>query len=330
MDTTGKYARQPYRNCGRSGLKLPAVSLGLWHNFGDGKPLDGRRAILRTALDLGITHFDLADRYGPPLGAAESTFGTLYRQDLRGLRDEIVVTTKGGNPMWDGPYGGGNTRKHLLATLDRSLARLGLDFVDIFYLHHDDGTPLEEQVGTLDHMVRSGRALYVGVSNYSPERTAEAAGLLRALGTPLLVHQPPYSLLNRRIEDGLLGVLEQEGVGCVVYSPLAQGLLTDRYLDGIPADSRAAEGRFLTPDRVTPEVLAFVRGLGELAAERGQSVAQLALAWALRDPRITSVLVGASSPEQLAANVAAVDRLGFTDDELAAIDRAAKEAGVHA
>ncbi|MEV0147829.1 MULTISPECIES: aldo/keto reductase [unclassified Nonomuraea] len=324
------HERQPYRRCGRSGLLLPAVSLGLWHNFGDGRALDGQRAIIRKALDLGITHFDIADRYGPPLGAAESTFGEILRRDLRGLRDEIVVTTKGSNPMWDGPYGKGNSRKHLLATLDRSLERLRLDFVDIFYLHRDDGTPLEEQVATLDHMVRTGRALYAGVSNFSPERTAAAAELMRGLGTPLLVHQPPYSLLNRGIERSLLGVLEEQGVGCVVYSPLAQGLLTDRYLDGIPADSRAAEGRFLTADKVTPEVLTFVRALGELAAARGQSVAQLALAWALRDSRVTSVLVGASSPEQLEANVAAVDRLDFTGEELAAIDRAAKEAGVDA
>ncbi|GAA3550026.1 L-glyceraldehyde 3-phosphate reductase [Nonomuraea rosea] len=320
------YERQPYRRCGRSGLLLPAVSLGLWHNFGAGKPLDGQRAILHKAFDLGITHFDIADRYGPPIGAAESAFGQLLP---RSLRDEVVVTTKGSNPMWDGPYGKGNSRKHLLATLDRSLARLGLDHVDVFYLHRDDdATPLEEQVSTLDHIVRTGKALYAGVSNFSPERTAEAARLLRDLGTPLLVHQPSYSLLNRGIEASLLGVLEQEGIGCVVYSPLAQGLLTDRYLAGIPADSRAAEGRFLTADRVTPEVLAFVRSLAELAESRGQSVAQLALAWALRDPRITSVLVGASSPEQLEANVAAVDRLDFTDDELSAIDRAAKEAGV--
>ncbi|MFC4120638.1 aldo/keto reductase [Nonomuraea zeae] len=320
------YERQPYRRCGRSGLLLPAVSLGLWHNFGAGKPLDGQRAILHKAFDLGITHFDIADRYGPPIGAAESAFGQLFP---RSLRDEVVVTTKGSNPMWDGPYGKGNSRKHLLATLDRSLARLGLDYVDVFYLHRDDdATPLEEQVATLDHMVRTGKALYAGVSNFSPERTAEAARLLRGLGTPLLVHQPSYSLLNRGIEASLLGVLEQEGVGCVVYSPLAQGLLTDRYLDGIPADSRAAEGRFLTADRVTPQVLALVRSLAELAQARGQSVAQLSLAWALRDPRITSVLVGASSPEQLEANVAAVDRLDFTDDELSAIDRAAKEAGI--
>lgn len=322
------YERQPYRRCGRSGLLLPAVSLGLWHNFGEGRPLESQRAILHKAFDLGITHFDIADRYGPPIGAAEAAFGRLLP---RSLRDEVVVTTKGYNPMWDGPYGVGGSRKHLLATLDRSLTRLGLDYVDIFYLHREDEeTPLEEQAATLDHMVRTGRTLYVGVSNFSPERTAEIAALLRSLGTPLLVHQPPYSMLNRRIEQSLLGVLEEEGVGCVVYSPLAQGLLTDRYLDGIPAGSRAAEGRFLTPDRVTPQVLAFVRALSELAAARGQTVAQLALAWALRDPRITSVLVGASSPEQLEANVAAVDGLGFSDDELAAIDRAAKESGVEA
>ncbi|WP_188197866.1 aldo/keto reductase, partial [Nonomuraea sp. SYSU D8015] len=318
------YARQPYRRCGRSGLLLPAVSLGLWHNFGEGKPLDSQRAILHKAFDLGITHFDLADRYGPPLGAAEATLGRLLP---RSLRDEVVITTKGSNPMWDGPYGKGNSRKHLLATLDRSLTRLGLDHVDIFYLHREDEqTPLEEQAATLDHMVRTGRALYAGVSNFTPDNTARIAALLRELGTPLLVHQPSYSLLNRRIEQALLDVLEQHGIGCVVYSPLAQGLLTDRYLNGIPADSRAAEGRFLTPDRVTPQVLAFVRALSDIAAARGQSVAQLALAWALRDPRITSVLVGASSPEQLEANVAAVDRLDFTDEELTAIDQAAKEA----
>ncbi|RVX40329.1 L-glyceraldehyde 3-phosphate reductase [Nonomuraea polychroma] len=322
------YDRQPYRRCGRSGLLLPAVSLGLWHNFGEGKPVETQRAILHKALDLGITHFDIADRYGPPFGAAESAFGRIFPKSLR---DEVVVTTKGFNPMWDGPYGYGGSRKHLLATLDRSRARLGLDFVDIFYLHRDDEeTPLEETAATLDHMVRTGRTLYVGVSNFSPERTAAIARLLRGLGTPLLVHQPSYSLLNRGIEDALLDVLEQEGVGCVVYSPLAQGLLTDRYLDGIPADSRAAEGRFLTPDRVTPQVLAFVRALSAIATARGQSVAQLALAWALRDPRITSVLVGASSPEQLEANVACVDRLDFTDDELTAIEQAAKEAGISA
>jgi L-glyceraldehyde 3-phosphate reductase len=322
------YERQPYRRCGRSGLLLPAVSLGLWHNFGEGKPVETQRAILHKALDLGITHFDLADRYGPPIGAAEATFSRIFP---RALRDEVVVTTKGSNPMWDGPYGKGNSRKHLLATLDRSLTRLGLDHVDIFYLHREDAdTPLEEQAAVLDHMVRTGRALYVGVSNFSPDHTAAMARLLRELGTPLLVHQPPYSLLNRRIESGLLEVLEREGACCVVYSPLAQGLLTDRYLEGIPADSRAAEGRFLTADRVTPQVLAFVRALSEIAAGRGQTVAQLALAWALRDSRITSVLVGASSPEQLEANVAAVDRLDFTDEELAAIDRAAKEAGVEA
>ncbi|NUR92325.1 MAG: L-glyceraldehyde 3-phosphate reductase [Nonomuraea sp.] len=322
------YERQPYRRCGRSGLLLPAISLGLWHNFGGGKTLDSQRAILHKAFDLGITHLDLADRYGPPLGAAEETFGTIFP---RSLRDEVVVTTKGSNPMWDGPYGKGNSRKHLLATLDRSLARLKLDFVDIFYLHRDDpDTPLEEQVATLDHMVRSGRVLYAGLSNFTPARTAEAARIARALGTPLLVHQPSYSLLRRDIEHELLGVLSEQGMGCVVYSPLAQGLLTDRYLEGIPADSRAAEGRFLTADKVTPQVLGLVRTLGELAAARGQTVAQLSLAWALRDPRITSVLVGASSPEQLESNVGAVDRLDFTDEELSAIDRAAKEAGFDA
>ncbi|GAA2384027.1 aldo/keto reductase [Nonomuraea africana] len=321
--------RQPYRRCGRSGLLLPAISLGLWHNFGDGRTLESQREILLKALDLGITHFDLADRYGPPLGAAEHTFGAIHRRDLRPLRDQIVVSTKGSNPMWDGPYGKGNSRKHLLATLDRSLDRLGLDFVDIFYLHREDPeTPLEEQAATLDHLVRTGRTLYVGVSNFSPEATTEIAALLRGLGTPLLVHQPRYSMIRRGIEEKLLSVLEREGVGCVVYSPLAQGLLTDRYLDGIPDDSRAAEGRFLGRSDVTPEVVGFVRAIGAIAAERGQTVAQMALAWALRDPRVTSVLVGASSAAQLESNVAAVDRLGFTDDELAALDRAAKEADV--
>ncbi|MEU4543454.1 aldo/keto reductase [Nonomuraea dietziae] len=321
--------RQPYRRCGRSGLLLPAISLGLWHNFGDGRALESQREILHKALDLGITHFDLADRYGPPFGAAEHTFGAIYRRDLRPLRDHIVVTTKGSNPMWDGPYGKGNSRKHLLATLDRSLDRLGLDFVDIFYLHREDPeTPLEEQAATLDHLVRTGRALYVGVSNFSPEATTEIAALLRGMGTPLLVHQPRYSMIRRGIEAELLPVLEREGIGCVVYSPLAQGLLTDRYLDGIPDDSRAAEGRFLGRSDVTPEVVGFVRAIGSIAAERGQTVAQMSLAWALRDPRVTSVLVGASSAAQLESNVAAVDRLGFTEDELAALDRAAKEADV--
>ncbi|GAA2659618.1 aldo/keto reductase [Nonomuraea recticatena] len=321
--------RQPYRRCGRSGLLLPAISLGLWHNFGDGRTLESQREILHKALDLGITHFDLADRYGPPFGAAEHTFGAIYRRDLRSLRDHIVVTTKGSNPMWDGPYGKGNSRKHLLATLDRSLDRLGLDFVDIFYLHRQDPeTPLEEQAATLDHMVRTGRTLYVGVSNFSPEATAEIAALLRGMGTPLLVHQPRYSMIRRGIEAELLPVLEREGIGCVVYSPLAQGLLTDRYLDGIPDDSRAAEGRFLGRSDVTPEVVGFVRAIGSIAAERGQTVAQMSLAWALRDPRVTSVLVGASSAAQLESNVAAVDRLDFTEGELAALDRAAKEADV--
>lgn len=325
------YDRQPYRQCGRSGLKLPAVSLGLWHNFSEEHPLDGQRATLRKALDLGITHFDLADRYGPPVGAAEQNFGTLFRQDLRATRDEIVVATKGGNSMWGGPYGAGSSRKHVIAACDQSIRRTGLDHIDIYYLHRDDAsTPLEEAMTALDHLVRSGRALYVGVSNFSPARTAAAATILRDLGTPLLVHQPAYSLLNRRIESDLLDVLESEGVGCVVYSPLAQGLLTDRYLEGVPEGSRASIGRFLTPEKITQQVLAFVRDLGELAAARGQSVAQLALAWVLRDQRISSVLVGASSPEQLEANVSAVDRLDLSAGELASIEAAAKEAGIDA
>jgi len=326
----GRYDQIPYRRCGRSGLKLPAVSLGLWHNFGDDRPLESQRAILRRAVDLGITHIDLANNYGPPYGSAESNFGRILAQDLRPYRDELVISTKAGYDMWPGPYGEWGSRKYLTASLDQSLTRLGLDYVDIFYSHRfDPDTPLEETMGALDAAVRAGKALYAGISSYSAERTAEAIAILRTLGTPLLIHQPSYSMLNRWIEGGLLDVLGREGVGAIAFSPLAQGMLTDRYLDGIPADSRAAQGKSLATDLLTEENLAHVRTLNEIARDRGQSLAQLALAWALRDERVTSVLVGASSVAQLEDNVAAVDNLGFTDDELSAIDKHAVNAGIN-
>jgi L-glyceraldehyde 3-phosphate reductase len=325
-----RYDRIPYRRCGRSGLKLPAVSLGLWHNFGDDKPLETQRAILRRAVDLGITHIDLANNYGPPYGSAEANFGRVLAQDLRPYRDELVISTKAGYDMWPGPYGEWGSRKYLTASLDQSLARLGLDYVDIFYSHRfDPETPLEETMGALDAAVRSGKALYAGISSYSPERTAQAAALLRDLGTPLLIHQPSYSMLNRWIEGGLLDVLGREGVGCIAFSPLAQGMLTDRYLNGIPADSRAAQGKSLATDLLTEENLAHIRTLNEIARSRGQSLAQLALAWALRDERITSVLVGASSVAQLEDNVAAVDNLTFSADDLDRIDKDAVDAGIN-
>ena len=327
---TDRYDQIPYRRCGRSGLKLPAVSLGLWHNFGDDKPLETQRSILRRAVDLGITHIDLANNYGPPYGSAEANFGRILAQDLRPYRDELVISTKAGYDMWPGPYGEWGSRKYLTASLDQSLARLGLDYVDIFYSHRfDPQTPLEETMGALDAAVRSGKALYAGISSYSHERTAEAAAILRSIGTPLLIHQPSYSMLNRWIEGGLLDVLEREGVGCIAFSPLAQGMLTDRYLDGIPADSRAAQGKSLAPDLLTEENLAHVRKLNEIARERGQSLAQLALAWALRDERVTAVLIGASGVAQLEDNVAAVHNLAFSDDELEAIDKHAVDAGIN-
>jgi len=326
----GRYDQIPYRRCGRRGLKLPAVSLGLWHNFGDDKPLETQRAILRRAVDLGITHIDLANNYGPPYGSAESNFGLILSKDLHPYRDELVISTKAGYDMWPGPYGEWGSRKYLTASLDQSLARMGLDYVDIFYSHRfDPETPLEETMGALDAAVRAGKALYVGISSYSPERTAEAAAILRNLGTPLLIHQPSYSMLNRWIEGGLLDVLRAEGAGCIAFSPLAQGMLTDRYLEGIPADSRAAQGKSLATDLLTEENLSHVRTLNEIARDRGQSLAQLALAWALRDERVTSVLIGASSVAQLEDNVAAVNRLDFTDDELTAIDKHAVEAGIN-
>jgi L-glyceraldehyde 3-phosphate reductase len=325
-----RYDSMTYRRCGRSGLQLPAVSLGLWHNFGDDVALERQRAIVRRAVDLGITHLDLANNYGPPYGAAERNFGQLMKQDLSPLRDELVISTKAGYDMWPGPYGEWGSRKYLLSSLDQSLARMGLDYVDIFYSHRfDPETPLEETMGALATAVHSGRALYAGISSYSPERTREAAALLREMGVPLLIHQPSYSMLNRWVEEGLLDVLEDEGVGCIAFSPLAQGMLTDRYLDGIPPDSRAAQGKSLSPDLLTDEALGHIRRLNQIAGERGQSLAQLALVWVLRDPRVTSVLIGASSVRQLEANVAALENLVLTDDELAAIDEDAVDAEIN-
>ncbi|HET6752298.1 MAG TPA: L-glyceraldehyde 3-phosphate reductase [Actinomycetes bacterium] len=321
-----RYEAMPYRRVGRSGLKLPGVSLGLWQNFGGDRPLETQRAIVRRAFDLGITHFDLANNYGPPYGSAEENFGRLLATDLRRHRDELVVSTKAGWDMWPGPYGEWGSRKYLLASLDQSLSRMGLDYVDIFYSHRfDPETPLEETLGALDTAVRQGKALYAGISSYSAERTREAARILRQLGTPLLIHQPSYSLLNRWIEDGLLEVLGEEGVGCIVFSPLAQGLLTDRYLHGIPEGSRASRPGSLSADMLSDQNLAKVRALNQIAARRGQTLAQLAIAWTLRDPRVTSALVGASSVRQLEDNVAALDNLGFGDDELVEIDHYATE-----
>ncbi len=326
----GRYTAMTYRRCGRSGLRLPAVSLGLWHNFGDDKPLDTQREILRRAFDLGITHFDLANNYGPPYGAAEASFGRHLAADFAPYRDELVLSTKAGYDMWPGPYGEWGSRKHVLASLDQSLTRLGVDYVDIFYSHRLDAeTPLEETMGALHSAVQQGNALYVGISSYSAERTLEASALLSDLGTPLLIHQPSYSLLNRWVEGGLLDVLEDVGAGCITFSPLAQGMLTDRYLAGIPADSRAAQGKSLSPDLMTDQNIARIQGLAELAADRGQSLAQMALAWTLRDPRVTSTLVGASSVVQLEDNVAALDRLVFSAEELDAIDAHAVEGGIN-
>jgi L-glyceraldehyde 3-phosphate reductase len=318
-----------YRRCGTSGLRLPAISLGLWHNFGDDRPFDTQRAIVRRAFDLGVTHFDLANNYGPPYGSAEINFGRLLREDLSSLRDELVISTKAGWDMWPGPYGDLGSRKYLLSSLDQSLKRMGLDHVDIFYHHHfDPDTPLEETMGALDTAVRSGRALYVGISSYSHERTIEAAAILRELGTPLLIHQPSYSMFNRWIEHRLLAVLGDEGVGCIAFSPLAQGLLTNRYLEGIPEGSRASKGDSLSKDMLSEANLDHVRALAEIAGERGQLVSQLAIAWALRDPRMTSVVLGASSVEQLESNLAALDNLEFTPQELERIDAHAVESGI--
>jgi L-glyceraldehyde 3-phosphate reductase len=326
-----RYDAMSYRRCGRSGLKLPAVSLGLWHNFGDDKPIATQRAILRRAFDLGITHFDLANNYGPPYGSAEINFGRLFREDFSRLRSELVISTKAGYDMWPGPYGEWGSRKYLLDSLDQSLTRMGLDHVDIFYSHRfDPETPLEETMGALHTAVRRGKARYVGISSYGPERTREAAAILRDLGTPLLIHQPSYSMLNRWIEtEGLLDVLGEEGVGCIAFSPLAQGMLTDRYLDGVPEDSRAAQGKSLDSGLLSEENLAHVRALNDVARNRGQSLAQLALAWALRDERMTTVLIGASSVGQLEQNVAALDGPDLTADELATIDQHAVESGIN-
>jgi L-glyceraldehyde 3-phosphate reductase len=325
-----RYERMEYRRSGRSGLKLPAISLGLWNNFGYGHPLENSRAIVRRAFDLGITHFDLANNYGPPYGSAEATFGTLLRQDLARYRDELVISTKAGYDMWPGPYGEWGSRKYLLASLDQSLARMGLEYVDIFYSHRfDPETPLEETMGALDAAVRAGKALYVGISSYVPDKTREAAAILRDLGTPLLIHQPSYSMLNRWIEPELLDVLEKEGVGCIAFSPLAQGMLSDRYLHGIPAGSRASRPSPLSPDLLTDEAMEKIRGLNELAERRGQTLAQMALAWTLRDPRMTSTLVGVSRVEQLDSNVGALEKLDFSSEELAEIDRFATESGIN-
>jgi L-glyceraldehyde 3-phosphate reductase len=325
-----RYERMQYRRSGRSGLKLPAISLGLWHNFGHDRPLETSRAIVRRAFDLGITHFDLANNYGPPFGSAEETFGRLMSSDLAPYRDELVISTKAGYDMWPGPYGEWGSRKYLLASLDQSLGRMGLDYVDIFYSHRfDPETPLEETMGALHTAVRQGKALYVGVSSYSAAKTREAAAILRTLGSPLLIHQPSYSMLNRWIEEELLDVLADEGVGCIGFSPLAQGMLTDKYLHGIPEGSRATQGDSLSPDLITDETLEKIRGLNELASRRGQTLAQMALAWTLRDPRMTSTLIGASSVRQLEANVGALDRLDFTEGELSEIDRYATESGIN-
>jgi L-glyceraldehyde 3-phosphate reductase len=326
----GRYDAMPYRRVGRSGLRLPAMSLGLWQNFGEDRPLQVQRAIIRRAFDLGITHFDLANNYGPPYGSAEENFGRILASDLRGHRDELIISSKAGYDMWPGPYGDHGSRKYLLASLDQSLHRLGLEYVDIFYSHrHDPDTPLEETLGALDSAVRQGKALYAGISSYSAERTSEAAAILRRLGTPLLIHQPSYSMLNRWIEGGLLQVLGEEGIGCIVFSPLAQGLLTDRYLGGIPEGSRASRPGSMSADMLSEENLAKVRALHQVAARRGQSLAQLALSWTLRDPRVTSALVGASSVAQLEDNVQALRNLAFDDQELAEIDRHAKEGGIN-
>jgi L-glyceraldehyde 3-phosphate reductase len=325
-----RYDNMTYRRCGRSGLMLPLLSLGLWHNFGDDKPLEVQRAILHRAFDLGVTHFDLANNYGPPYGAAERNFGGILARDFAAHRDEMIISTKAGYEMWSGPYGDHGSRKYLLASLDQSLARLGQDYVDIFYSHRfDPDTPLEETVGALVTAHQQGKALYVGISSYSPDRTRQAEGLLRQAGVPLLIHQPSYSMLNRWIEESLLDALGDLGVGCIAFSPLAQGMLTDRYLKGIPADSRAAQNKSLDPGLLSEDALKHIRALNRMAGQRGQSLAQLALAWALRDERMTSLVIGASSVAQLENNLAALDNLSFTDAELKAIDRHAVDSGIN-
>jgi L-glyceraldehyde 3-phosphate reductase len=326
-----RYESMSYRRCGASGLDLPAVSLGLWHNFGDDVPFERQQAILRRAFDRGITHFDLANNYGPPYGGAEVNFGRHLRESFAAYRDELVISTKAGYDMWPGPYGqGGGSRKYLTASLDQSLRRMGLDYVDVFYSHRfDASTPLEETMGALHSAVQAGKALYAGISSYSAADTAHAAEVLADLGTPLLIHQPSYSMLNRWIEeDQLLDTLAEAGAGCIAFSPLAQGMLTDKYLDGVPAGSRASQGKSLSTDLLTDEALRHVRALDDLAGSRGQSLAQMALAWALRDPRVTSVLIGASSVGQLDDSLGALDRLEFSDDELTAIDGHAVDSGI--
>jgi L-glyceraldehyde 3-phosphate reductase len=325
-----RYGSMSYRRSGRSGLQLPALTLGLWQNFGHDVPFETSRAIVQRAFDLGITHLDLANNYGPPYGSAEENFGRMLREDLRPYRDELVISTKAGYHMWDGPYGEWGSRKYLVASLDQSLARMGLDYVDIFYSHRfDPDTPLEETMGALDAVVRQGKALYVGVSSYSAEKTREAAAILHKLGTPLVIHQPSYSMLNRWIEPDLLDALGELGVGCIGFSPLAQGMLSDRYLGGIPAGSRASRPGSFSPELLTDETLAKLRALNEIAKGRGQTLAQMALAWTLRDARMTSTLAGASSIAQLEANVAALARLDFTKDELDEIDRYATDGALN-
>jgi L-glyceraldehyde 3-phosphate reductase len=326
MFADNRYDTMEYRRTGRSGLRLPVISLGLWHNFGDDRPLETQRAILRRAFDLGITHFDLANNYGPPYGSAEENFGRVLATDFRAHRDELVISTKAGYDMWPGPYGNWGSRKYLTASLDQSLRRMGLDYVDIFYSHRTDpDTPLEETMGALASAVRAGKALYVGISSYSPERTAEAAAILTDLGTPLLIHQPSYSMLNRWIEDGLLDTLERVGAGCIAFSPLAQGMLTGKYLNGTPDHLRNS----MSEDWLSEENLDKIRALNGIAERRGQSLAQMAIAWALRDPRMTSLVLGASSVAQLEDNVAALSTTTFTADELAEIDKYATESGVN-
>ncbi|MFE5643558.1 L-glyceraldehyde 3-phosphate reductase [Rhodococcus sp. NPDC056516] len=325
-----RYEAMPYRRTGRSGLKLPAISLGLWHNFGDDVPIDNQRAVLRRAFDLGITHFDLANNYGPPYGSAETNFGRILREDFSSYREELVISSKAGWDMWPGPYGFGGSRKYLLSSLDQSLGRIGVDYVDIFYSHRPDAdTPIDETAGALITAVQQGKALYAGISSYSPERTREIAALLAAAGVPLLIHQPSYSMLNRWIEQDLLSAVDDLGVGVIAFSPLAQGMLTDRYLNGVPDNSRAAQGKSLDPSWLTDDALTHIRALNDIAAARGQSLAQLALSWALRDSRVTSVLIGASSVAQLEANVGALDNLEFSAAELASIDQHAKDSGIN-
>jgi L-glyceraldehyde 3-phosphate reductase len=325
-----RYDSMTYRRCGQSGVQLPLISLGLWHNFGNDRPIGTQRAILRRAFDLGIVHFDLANNYGPPYGSAESNFGRILREDFAPYRDELFISTKAGWDMWPGPYGEFGSRKYLLASLDQSLKRMGLDYVDVFYSHRfDPDTPLEETMGALDAVVRSGRALYAGISSYSPEKTADAARILHEMGTPLLIHQPSYSMLNRWIEGGLLDTLEAEGVGCIAFSPLAQGMLTTKYLDGVPADSRMAENSSLSSDFRTEQNLTHIRALNAIAEQRGQTLAQLAIAWVLRDPRVTSALIGASSVAQLEDSLSALENLAFSEDELAEIDKHAVEGGIN-